>query len=316
MPILRASPGESLTLEEMERSLPSIFASNGRAGNGRFYEFISTTDVLARLMGAGFLPVEARSTGSIAGGRYGRHMVRLRGEADLAKPDNRFGQAGVAYEVVLRNSHDGTAAYWLYAGLIRFECENGLVVGDGTVQSTRVRHRNPAQATDKRIEAVRERIARRVVEGAQAILQQAPVVAEKIERWQAIKLDPEERLLLAREAHKARFSRDTRLSTEIKPEQLLIPRRPSEEGKRSVWDVGNIIQENVMQGGLIAVPVVRRKDHRRSTPSRPIREIDKDVRLNRTVWDLMEQAAKRAEGREKEWTAPPSPGMPVFANRG
>jgi hypothetical protein len=148
MPVLRARPGESLTLEEMRQSLPSIFAPRGHMGNGRYYEYISTTDVLGRLLGAGFLPVEARSTGSDAGSRFGKHMVRLRGEADLAKPDNRFGQAGVAYEIVLRNSHDGSAAYWLYAGLIRFACENGLVVGDGTVQSARVLHRVSARATD------------------------------------------------------------------------------------------------------------------------------------------------------------------------
>ena len=123
--------------------------------------------------------------------------------------------------------------------------------------------------------------------------------------------------MLAREAHKARFVDERKQrTTEIKPEQLLIPRRASEAGKRSVWDIGNIIQENIIAGGVTAMPAsdaARRECYQKYVPSRPIREIARDVMLNRTVWELMEQAAKRAEGHEDEWSKPPMPGLPVFA---
>jgi Domain of unknown function (DUF932) len=307
---LRAQPGESLSLDEMKRRLPAIFSPRPVAGMGRYYQFISTADVLKRLMDEGFLPVEGRTTGAPSSRYYAKHMIRLRGASDLARPDNQFGAAGVAYEIILRNAHDGSSAYRLYAGLIKFECENGLVVGDGTVQAIRLAHR--VVSTERR-EHFRERLLNKVVASAQAILGQGPAVAEKIGLWQETMLEPEERLALAKAAHRVRF----KPTSKIKPEQLLVPRRASEQGQRSVWAVGNIIQENLMQGGIMpdVEGDVRKRTPRKYQPSRPIQAIGRDIAINCTVWALMDKAAEEASRRAKVWSPPRPPALEVFQSK-
>src|SRR5207342_947183 len=55
--VLRANPGESLTMDEMRRSLPSIFAAEPHESRSHRYVYISTEEMLERMMLGGFLPV-------------------------------------------------------------------------------------------------------------------------------------------------------------------------------------------------------------------------------------------------------------------
>ena len=274
---LRAKPGESLTLEEMRRSLPAIFAEQPHQSRSDRYVYISTEDMLERLMAADFLPVEARVSRSRDESRrpFAKHMLRLRGRDELLRPDNTSVSDGVAFEVIMRNACDGTGSYQLLAGLIRFACENGLVVSDGTVAQLKVLHAGN-----------RRRVIDAVVSSASTVLEQGPRVADKIRTWRKIELDDEGAWALARAAHKARFGDEP--TTPIQPEQLLLPRRPSDMG-RDLWRVGNVIQENIIRGGLTAT--VEKNGRREQRTTRAIRGIDQDVSLNRTLWALMEQVA-------------------------
>ena len=70
----------------------------------------------------------AQSQSRIAGKtEYTKHMIRMRyaGHAE-ARPE--------ANEIILINSHDGASSYQMLAGVFRFVCCNGLVVG--SVQQT------------------------------------------------------------------------------------------------------------------------------------------------------------------------------------
>src|SRR5260370_37947559 len=107
--ILRAPRGSSLTLEEMRASLPTIFAPEKHACCSERYVYISTEDVFGELMARGFVPVEARVSRSGDTLRQGqaKHMVRLRTELDENK--HRVGDS--IFEVIMRNSHDGSGSY-------------------------------------------------------------------------------------------------------------------------------------------------------------------------------------------------------------
>lgn len=59
------------------------------------------------------------------GGVHIKHMVRLRhGRQGSVLPE--------ANEIILINSHDGASSYQMLAGVFRFVCCNGLVVGQIT----------------------------------------------------------------------------------------------------------------------------------------------------------------------------------------
>ena len=66
----------------------------------------------------------------------------------------------------------------------------------------------------------------------------------------------------------------------MEPSQLLVPRRPQDVGN-DLWRTFNVIQENVLQGGL-----VRRSASNRLTRSRRITAIREDVRLNSALWEM------------------------------
>lgn len=275
--VVRARPGESLTLEDMRRSLPSIFAEDKHVSRSDRYVYISTEEMLGRLMDGGFLPVEARTALPRDESRTGhaKHMLRFRGKDDLTKP---FAHAqDAAYEVILRNAHDGTGSYAMCAGLIRYVCENGLVISDGTVARIQVMHTGNRRA-----------LMDRVVAGAEAIQEQGPAVGKKIKQWRMWQLSDAEIAAFAHAAHKLRFGRPDGQVSMIKPGQLVVPRREMDTG-RSLWDVFNVVQENAVRGGLEG----RTANTRRRIVTRSITSIDDDLRINRQLWALADLVESR-----------------------
>ena len=77
---------------------------------------------------------------------------------------------------------------------------------------------------------------------------------------------------------------------EVKPERLLSYRRredmPDGSGARSLWATYNVVQENMIRGGLVA-----RNTSGRIHRTHKIMSIDRDVRINRGLWALTEQFA-------------------------
>jgi hypothetical protein len=275
--LVRAKGNDSLSLEEMQQRLPSIFASQPHASRSDRYIYIDTRDVIGALVAENFRPVEARVSWPRDEERRGfaKHLVRFRkagGEGPRRVGDSCF-------EIILRNAHDGTASYSLMAGLFRFVCLNGLVVAAGDMTQSRVRH-----AGD------RNRQLAEVVNAAYDVLEMAPRVLEAPARWSQIELQRDEQLALARSAHRLRFANaEGDISTAIAPEQLLHTRRPSDSGK-DLWTIFNVVQENVIRGGISAAS----RDHNgrwRQSTTREVRGIDQNIKLNKALWQLGEGVA-------------------------
>jgi Domain of unknown function (DUF932) len=78
----------------------------------------------------------------------------------------------------------------------------------------------------------------------------------------------------------------------IPPSGLLNARRTEDrragDGVRSLWATANVLQENVMKGGVRGYTA----DGARRTTTRPVKAVDKDLKLNRALWTL---ASKLAE---------------------
>jgi translation initiation factor 1 (eIF-1/SUI1) len=62
-----------------------------------------------------------------------------------------------------------------------------------------------------------------------------------------------------------------------------------------MWTTLNVVQENVIKGGLQGVAITtdeRGRRQRRNVTTRQVNGIDQDVKLNRALWTLAEKMAE------------------------
>ena len=244
--------------ETLRERVPAVFASGAHERTSPSYTFLSTERVLRALASAGFLPVEARQAARARSPMHARHLIRLRRRFETIQLRDAIP------EILFLNSHDGTSAYQLRVGLFRVVCTNGLVVSAGLFPVWRVTHRGD--------------VVDDVVVAALEISERFEVLAASVERMERTVLDAGQRLEFAGQALAVRFPKDQHGGME--PSQLLVPRRPQDVGN-DLWRTFNVIQENVLQGGL-----VRRSASNRLTRSRRITAIREDVRLNSALWEM------------------------------
>ena len=167
-------------------------------------------------------------------------------------------------EILFLNSHDGTSAYQLRVGLFRVICTNGLVVSAGVFPVWRVMHRGDVAAD--------------VVAAALQISERFEVLAAAVERMERTPLDRLEQLDFAAEALALRFPKDPQEALE--PSGFLVPRRAEDVGD-DLWHTFNVLQENILRGGIL-----RRTTSNRLRRTRRITGIQEDVRLNSALWEL------------------------------
>jgi hypothetical protein len=244
--------------ETLRERVPAVFASGAHERTSPSYTFLSTERVLTALASAGFLPVEARQASRARSPLHARHLIRLRPRFETIQLRDAIA------EILFLNSHDGTSAYQLRVGLFRVVCTNGLVVSSGVFPVWRVTHRG--------------NVVDDVVGAALEISGRFEVLAASVERMERTVLDASQRLELAGQALTLRFPKDQHGGME--PSQLLVPRRPEDVGN-DLWRTFNVIQENVLRGGL-----VRRSASNRLTRSRRITAIREDMRLNSALWEM------------------------------
>ncbi len=258
-----------LTMEQIQRLAPSVFAGQAYEKQSERYAFIPTTDVISTLRNAGYEPVQASQSNSrIPGkGMFTKHMLRF-----SAQNQNMSVVGDSRLEAVLINSHDGTSAYHLSLGVFRLVCSNGLVVADSLVESIRVRHTG--------------NIVEQVLEGTVKMFQNVEVIRETIRRWQSIELSNEEQLVLAQSAHSLRFDEN---QATVAPARLLEFRRYNDQGN-DLWTVTNRIQENLTKGGQ-RYRYQDQNGNTRRNRTREIKGIDQDTKLNKAIWALSQAMA-------------------------
>lgn len=270
-------PQVALTLDDVRSLAPSAFAMEPHQSRSERYVYIPTVNVIEGMEKAGFKPFAAsQSRTRLADKRdFTKHMIRFRHEStggNLVVGDSML-------EVVLINSHDGSSAYQLMAGLFRLVCSNGLIVSDGMCESIHIRHQGD--------------IVSSVIDGSTRIVEQAPKQLEAINRWTNLQLTDGEQMAFANAARTVRFGdAEGKVRTPITAEQLLQPRH-YEDGQPDLWHTFNRVQENVTKGGLSARPPRTAENRRpRRVSTRQINGIDQDVKLNKALWTLAERMAE------------------------
>lgn len=263
-----------LTIDQIARYAPSAMATAPHESRSARYTYIPTVNVIEGMIKAGFQPFSASQSRSRIEGKseFTKHMIRFRHQ-DFAMT---LSVGDIVPEVVLVNSHDGTSAYKLIAGMYRLVCSNGLMVADSTTGSVSVMHKG--------------NIIAEVIEASNGIIENSQKSLAAADQWARLQLTDGEQNAFAEAAHTVRFAdSEGKVTTPITAAQLLRPRRGEDTGA-DLWKTFNRVQENVIKGGLHAVD--RANGRRRVVTTRQVKGIDQDVKLNRALWQLAERMAE------------------------
>jgi hypothetical protein len=117
-----------------------------------------------------------------------------------------------------------------------------------------------------------------VVQAALQISGRFEGLATAVERMERTVLDAGQQLEFAQAAVALRFPKD--LPGAVEPSRFLVPRRPEDVGN-DLWRTFNVLQENLLRGGIL-----RRSASNRLTRTRRITAIREDVRLNSALWEM------------------------------
>lgn len=268
MTVLRSSlPLDDNQIREVA---PSVFAEEKHESRGERYAFINTQEVLAGLRREGFQPYEVRQTRTRREDKrdFTKHLLRFRHPL-LA----RVGGGDIP-EIVLLNSHDGTSSYRLISGWFRMVCSNGLIAGD-IQNDVKVRHTG--------------HVVDNVIEGAFRVIDDIKELDHHVEEMKRISLNDEERSIIAEAACDIRW--DEHEYRPVEPARLLIPRR-FEDRSNDLWTGFNVVQENVVKGGVAGKSSTNRSMH-----TRGIQSVSENVRVNRALWKMADAFAGLKAGR-------------------
>ncbi|MFM2058247.1 MAG: hypothetical protein RLY71_2632 [Pseudomonadota bacterium] len=255
--------------DQMRLAAPSIFAHGKHASRSERYTYIPTIDVLRGLRREGFEPfMVAQGASRIEGkAEFTKHMIRLRHAWQVQR-------RAEANEIILINSHDGASSYQMLAGLFRFVCCNGLIVGD-VIDDIRIPHKG--------------NVEHEVIDGAFRVLDEFEVVKAAADDMKAVKLDHSEEIAFSTAALALRFGEQVvqegggHRPAPVTAEQLISARRPEDLG-HDLWTTFQRVQENVIRGGLPG-----RSAQGRRQRTRPVESIDRGVSLNRALWVLADE---------------------------
>jgi len=248
-----------ITNDQIAHYAPSVMAGDKHSSRSKGYTYVPTIQVINKLRSEGFQPFYVGQSGTRDESRhhFTRHMVRLRHANSIGRDE--------ANEIILLNSHDGTSSYQLMAGNFRFVCANGLFTGDKT-QDIRVPHRG--------------RIVDDCIEGAYTILKNFDEIDEQKERMKISLLKDCVRREFAQEALKLRWPEEQPFDSK----ELLSCHR-SQDREPSVWNVFNVVQENLLTKAI----QYRSKD--RWAWTRPVKSIPETVKMNKALWAMAKEAA-------------------------
>lgn len=267
----KMSDRKVLSMDEIRRLAPSVFATQPHHAVSAEYRFIPTVDMVNTLTSQGWEVVQAGEhrvrNASKAG--FQKHMLRFR-NPNLPK----IGNGDSEIDLVVMNSHDRTSAFRFLAGLFRFVCANGMVAGENLFQPISVKHIGYK--------------ADAVIEASYRIIDSVPKVAESVDAMKSLILSDDERRAFANAALITKYGApEEGKALPITANCLLKPRRTDDTAK-DLWTTLNVVQENAIRGGQRDYSVPR--GSRRLT--RGVESISENTKLNQGLWALAEEMKK------------------------
>ena len=261
-----------LSMGALQKIVPSAFAEHAAANTTNKYTYIPTHQIIEGLMGEGWVPVKAQQSVARILDRkdFARHMIRFQ------RPDSAPVIVGDVFpEIILSNAHDGTSAYRMDAGLFRLACSNGMCVSDATFDKISIPHRGD--------------IRTQVIEASYRVIERMPELAHEVKSFKETTLTEAHARAFASAALELKYPSEVNeetgkrvITSPIEPRQLVQPRRwADKEEKNNLWGVFNMVQENLINGGVHG-----RSASGRRTTTRSVKSVTEDLRLNKALWTL------------------------------
>jgi len=252
---------DNTTLQQL---VPSAYASAPSSVVSEKYVFLPTAEILDMFAGRKWMPIGGRQAKTRKPERQGfqKHLIRLR------KEEFDFKVGNLIPEIILKNSHDRSSSLDFLLGLFNVVCENGLIIERLRFEALHIRHIN----VDEQI----------VAQAIETTMNSFDMIGGDIIRYQQIELTENDKNQFAFDAH-----RMFKIRKEVLPKQLLQTHRQADENN-SLWSVFNVVQENLIKGGI------QYKATKRNAKTRSVKNIEKEVIWNTQLWKLLEQYGKVA----------------------
>jgi len=267
---------DHLQKQQIMAIAPAVYGTPKETVSRR-YVYVPTFEILELLENEGFYPVRVEQTGKRDNKTdWSKHLIRFRHE-DYLGPLQRD---ALIPEVCIINSHDAKSTLHVLAGIFKVLCSNGLIVADGEYQKTKFRHFGNAEE---------------VVDTVFDVVRQMPRILDNTKEMKSIELTPDERGVFANAALALKWPIEQHpniLRSALRTE-VLLPKR-KEDNKRDLWTTFNVVQENLIKGG---VKIWKTEGKKRKVKSRQVTAINEDVRLNKALWILAEEMKQIKLGR-------------------
>lgn len=255
---------------------PAVRAESAHSKMSDKYLYVPTHKLVAGLEKAGFKVVGANQSR----GKTPENRAAAKHQVFLTPSKVEGSNMLVGQEIpllALTNSHGGQSKVRFDNAFFRLVCSNGLMTMNHNYNMTSVAHRVGMEDE--------------VIEAAWAAVAQFPKLIENITAMKDVTLTQDEKMFLAESSANLAFDPEQielnrKRNNDIAP-KLLWSRR-YEDRKDDLWTTFNVIQENVIKGG---VKVFNETDKGQLSyrKTKQVGAIDRNTRLNQELMSLAEK---------------------------
>jgi hypothetical protein len=246
-----------MTIQDIKLIAPSVFATNPSSKMSNKYSFVPTIELMENFEREGWTLSSVRQSGK---GIHSVHELRYR-NGELPSVGDTLPEA------IIRNSHDGSCALSVSAGLFRLCCSNGLTVPTSTAEQFTVRHMGFDSDEVKRL--------------TESFAKKLPLIQNSVDKMMDRMLTEGEKIEFAKNASIIKWGMGSVPST-LNLEQLITPQR-IEDNKDDLWTTFNVIQEKFIRGG-----VDYKSNSGRKTSLKGLKNIMASNQMNTKLWTLAE----------------------------
>ncbi len=260
-----------ISAEKIKVLAPATFQKNSLDSLSEKYVSFNTETIIKDMKKLDWQVVDAKQNNvkdlSLKSFQY--HMLTF----ENANIDFQKEKSNARPQVIITNSHNGKNTMRMWFGMIRFACLNNMVLADTMFNSFKIRHRGYTMG--------------QLEEGLYSYIGNIPEMIDKMQMFQNLKMSQNDRKNFAKESLAIRYP-DVEKAT-IEPIQLLGSRREEDQGM-DLWTTYNIVQENLLKGGLTA-PMRTIKGNIMNYTTKEIKRPENQLKLNVALWTLVTKYA-------------------------
>jgi len=257
--MLDLSKSKKLSKRDLNEIAPSIFKTVPSPEVTDKYTHIPTEKVIDDMELLGWDVIDAKEVKARTKGTVGfqKHLVVFRNNdvvineleagvvrdktspTGLRRSDGTFAKNDstndVYPQILLTNSHDGKNAFTFTAGLFRMICENGLVIADKELDNIKMRHMG---YTFEDLQVLISDIVKKL-----------PLTVDAMNKMKEVELANEQVVQLAKDLLNIRVEGTDNTPSENSEFEVITTQRKEDEGN-GLWEVFNVVQENIINGNF------------------------------------------------------------------